>query len=229
MNRLLRVARVQLTSWPMALGWPLAILASSFVINLAVFGSIGDHVDAVTGGLASIYIVQFIVCWQAIHQYFSFSVGMNATRRTYYAATTLVVSGQSLLFGILLYVFARVEHATGGWGMDLRFFDPVPVTHSASPLTILVYAVPMVFVSCWGLFLGTITKRWGANGFFALSLLGIVVVGGLAFLITELHGWPAVGDWLTDQSGWALAVGWALLPTVVFGAGGFALLRRAVP
>jgi hypothetical protein len=229
MNRVLRVARVELTSWPSTLGWPLVILASAFVLNLLIFASIGDAVTPVTGGLVSIYIVQFIVCWQAMHQFFSFTVGLNATRRTFYLATTLVAIGQSLAFGVLLYVMGQIERASGGWGLNLGFFDPLPVTHSASPLTILVYSVPMALVSCWGLFLGAITKRWGGNGFFALTLLSIVVVGLLVLLITVVDGWPAIGSWLTDQSGLALTIGWALVPTVALAAGGYVPLRRAVP
>jgi hypothetical protein len=229
-NRLSRVTRVQLTAWPLAFGWPVGILATSFVINVAIFAALGDRIEApVTGGVVSIYVVQFIVCWQSMHQLFSFTVGLNATRRTFYAATSLVALGQSIAFGLLLYVFAQVEHATGGWGIDMHFFDPLPVTHSASPLTILVYAVPMALISFCGLFLGTVTKRWGGNGFFVLSVLSIIAIGGLIVLITLLDGWPAVETWLADQSGLALTLGWTLLPTVAFGAGGYAVLRRTVP
>ena len=229
MNRVLRVARVELTGWPMSLGWPVIILASAFVVNVLIFAAIGDAVTPVTGGLISIYCVQFIVCWQAMHQFFSFTVGLNATRRSFYLATTLVAIGQSVAFGVLLYVMAQIERASGAWGINLNFFDPLPVTHSASPLTILVYAVPMALVSCWGLFLGSITKRWGGNGFFTLTLLSIVVVGLLVLLINGMDGWPAIGSWLTDQSGLALTIGWALVPTVALAVGGYLPLRRAVP
>ena len=229
MNRVLRVARVELISWPTSLGWPVVILASAFVVNLLIFAAIGDAVTPITGGLVSIYIVQFIVCWQAMHQFFSFAVGLNATRRTFYIATVLVALGQSLAFGVLLYGMAQIERASDGWGISLRFFDPLPVTHSASPLTILLYAVPMALVSCCGLFLGSVTKRWGGNGLFALSLLEIVVAGLLILLITAMDGWPAIGAWFVDQSALALTIGWALAPTVALALGGYVPLRRAVP
>lgn len=230
MNRIARVVRVLVTAWPATLGWTLAVLTAAFSINLLVFWSIGDSLEEPkTGGLASIYIVQFIACWQLIHQFFGFIVGLNVTRRAFYIAAVLVTLGQSLAFAMLLYVMARLEDATGGFGINLAFFDPVPVTNSASPLTILVYAVPMALASCWGLFLGSITKRWGTNGFFALSLVGIVAIGLLALLITWVDGWPAIGTWLVDQSPVAMIIGWALLPAVAFGAAGFVPLRRAVP
>jgi hypothetical protein len=230
MNRVSRVARILLTAWAPTLGWPLAVLTAAFTINLAVFWSIGDAVDEpTTGGLASIFVVQFIACWQLIHQFFGFVVGLNATRRSFYAAALLVTLGQSLAFAVLLYGMARIEDATGGWGINLAFFDPVPVTHSASPLTILVYAVPMALMSCWGLFLGSVTKRWGTNGFFVLSLLGIVAIGLVAVLITWLDGWSAIGTWLLNQSPMAMAIGWALLPAVALAAAGYAPLRTTVP
>src|SRR3954471_5343268 len=188
MKRVLRVARIHLTGWRGAFGWPLTILAISFTVNLAFFASMGDSLPDqpdvhVTGGVVSIYIVQLIAAWQSMNQAFRFAVGLNVTRRTFYAGTLLVTAALSLVFGLLLYLLELLEHATGGWGLPLPFFDMVPATHGNSPLHVLVYAVPMFVLSCLGLFLGTITKRWGVNGFFAFTVLGLVGLGLLAVLI----------------------------------------------
>ncbi len=231
LGRVLAVARVLLTNAPVAIGFPLAIMGSSFVINWMIFaGGVGEAVEnPTTGGLASLYIVQLAVCAQGLHQTFSFAVGLGATRRTFYAAAVLVASGQSLLFGLFLYGCGAVERATDGWGVNLRFFDPLPLTHSGSPLTILVYTVPLLLMSAVGLFMGTVSKRWGANGIFFLSILVILVAGGVAALIGYLDGWRAVFTWLADQSWLSVTIGWSLVPMVLAGAAGWLVLRRAVP
>ncbi|HEY7226089.1 MAG TPA: hypothetical protein VH561_21130 [Micromonosporaceae bacterium] len=229
LSRVVTVARVLLANWPAALGFPLGIMGTSFAINVLIFGAVGDAIgNAPTGGLGSLYVVQLIVCWQGLYQHFSFAVGLNATRRSYYLAAVLVALAQSLLFGLFLYACRFIEHATGGWGVNLRFFDPLPLTHSASPVTILVYTVPLVLVSTAGIFFGSVNRRWGPMGIFVLSVLTIVILGGLAALVTYLNDWPEVGSWFA-RSWLSLTIGWSLIPTVLAAVGGWLVLRRAVP
>jgi hypothetical protein len=89
--------------------------------------------------------------------------------------------------------------------------------------------VPLLLASAAGLFVGAVGKRWGAVGVFVLTVLLIVVVGGVAALVFAVDAWPAVWEWWSGQSGVALAVGWALIPTALALAGGWLALRRAVP
>jgi hypothetical protein len=165
MKRVLPVARILLTNWHYAFLWPVAIMMTSFVINLALFAAIGDRVEGmnVTYGIISIYIVQLIVCSQGVTQMFSFAVGLNATRRAFYLGMAMVVAAQSFAYGILLYLAKLIEHVSHGWGVRLAFFDPVGVTHSNNAVQILVYAVPMLLFSYMGVFTGVVAKRWGAT------------------------------------------------------------------
>jgi hypothetical protein len=230
LRRTLVLARVLLADTGPALFWPLVIMGTAFVVNVLLFAAIGDAVDApITGALASIYIVQFIVCWQGLYQFFSFAVGLNASRRAVYGGTVLVTLGQSVFFGLVLYSLAAIERATGGWGINLAFFDPLPVTHSPSPVTIFVYAVPMVLMSSLGLFCGAVNRRWGGTGIFLLAIAGTLVFGGAAALITLLDWWPAILSWFAAQSGLSMAAGWPLIPAALAIAGGYAVLRRATP
>ena len=70
MKRVLSVARVLNTGIPYAFAWPLGIMLTSFVINLAIFAFIGQQIPGVhiTYGIVSIYIVQLIVCAQTMTQ-----------------------------------------------------------------------------------------------------------------------------------------------------------------
>ena len=129
----------------------------------------------------------------------------------------------------LLYLLELLEHATGGWGIALPFFDLLPATHGNNPVNVLTYGVPMFVFSCLGVFLGTVTKRWGVNGFFALTALSVVGFGLVIVLITWLQRWSTIGHWLAGQSELALLVGWILVPAVLLAGGGYGVLRRAVP
>jgi hypothetical protein len=231
MNRILLASRVQLTTWKQTFSWPPAILALSFLINLAFFGSMGDTLgDAPsTGGVISIFIFQSITCSMLMTQGFSFAVGLNVTRRTFLAGTSVVIGLMSLTFSVLLYVLSIVEQLTNGWGMRLAYFTVLPVTRTYSPLVIVVFLVPMLLFSFTGLFLGVVAKRWGTNGVLSLMLATFVVAGGLAVLITWLQGWTPVGTWLAGQSTLALVAGWTLVPLVALAAGSYGLSRRAVP
>lgn len=232
MNRVQRVARVQLTNWAQLLGWPVMILALSFAFNLAFFASIGDGIEEgnrATGGIVSIYIMQIIMCSIALAQVFSFAVGLNVTRRTFYLAQSLVVVGQSLLYGVLLYVLDMIEQATGGWGIHMTYFSIGNAVDGYSPLSILIYAVPMVLCSYVGLGYGVVAKRWGSQGVMWATVLIGVVLGLATVLITLNDAWSSFGSWLANQNGAVLALGWTLLPLVALAGGGYALLRRAVP
>jgi hypothetical protein len=231
MNRVLRVARVQLTTWKPSFGWPVAILGISFLFNFAFFGSMGDELtdQPVTYGLVSIFIFQAIMASQMITQGFSFAVGLNVTRRTYFAAASAVLGLQSVTFAVLLYLLSIVEQLTDGWGLAMRYFTVLPITQNYSPLSVIVFLVPMLLFSYIGLLLGVVAKRWGTNGVLLLILLALVVLGAVVVLITWADGWPGVGAWLGDQSGLGLIAGWALLPLVVAVAGSYGLTRRAIP
>jgi hypothetical protein len=229
-RRILPVARVLLSNPAMAIGWPLAIMGASFFFNLLILGGLRSAIEQpTTGGLASLYIVQLVVGWQGLYQTFSFAVGLNASRRSFFAAAVVVAFCQSAVFGLFLYVCGIVERATGGFGFGLRFFDPLPLTHSASPVTVLVYAAPLLLMSALGLFLGAVTRRWGGNGIFVLTVIVMVVAGSAVALVSYLDGWPAVGAWLAARSWLSITIGWSLIPTALAVAGGWLVLRRAVP
>lgn len=223
-------ARMLFSSARLLAGWPLAIMGSSFLINVLIFSVIRDAVDEpTTGGLASIYLVQLVVCWQLLHQFFSFAVGLNLSRRAYYGGVVLISLAQSLFFGVILCGFLALERATGGWGVDLSFFGPLPLMQGPWWQVLAVYTVPMIGLSCVGLFFGAVTKRWGGNGIFVMTVAGILVVGGLVAIISYLDGWVAVGTWLGERSWLAITVGWSLIPTALAAIGAWLVLRRAVP
>lgn len=223
-------ARMLLSAAPLLAGWPLAIVGSSFVINVLIFSVIRDAVEQpTTGGLGSIYVVQLVVCWQLLHQYFSFAVGLNLSRRAYFGGVVLISLAQSLFFAVILYGCLAIERATEGWGVDLSFFGPLPLMRGPWWQVLAVYTVPMIGMSCLGLFFGAVSKRWRGNGIFVLTVAAILVFGGLVAIISYVDGWASVGAWLAARSWLAITVGWSLIPTALAAVGAWLVLRRAVP
>lgn len=229
MKRILPVIRLHLVNWPAAIGWPWGILASSFLVNLAIFYSTRDQLpdDPQTGGVLSIYVVVAVAYTQAITQVFPFALGLGVTRRVFYAATTLLLLAESLLYGVLLYLGKLIENATGGWGISLSFFG-VPFLTTGNPLAqILIYTVPFTVFGGIGLCTTLVFKRWGLNGFYTLTIATLLTLGGLVALFTWRGYWPAIGHWFADQSPLVLFAGWPALLALVLAGTGFLTIRRA--
>jgi hypothetical protein len=231
MNRVLSVTRFQLVTWPATLGWPWGILAASFLVNLGGFAAMGDELPdgRQTGGLLSIYVVTLIAAAQSITQFFPFALGLSVTRRTFYAATALLLIAESLLFGVLLYLLKLIETGTGGWGVSLRFFG-LPFMGDDNPLAqILIYTVPFLVLGFIGIFTALVFKRWGMNGLFTLAVSTLLVLGGLAVFLTWQRHWPAIGNWFADQAPLSLFAGWPALLALLLAGAGLLIIRRATP
>jgi hypothetical protein len=232
MNRVLDVARVQAVNWRGIVAWPLGILAFTLVINVAIFGAIGDAAPPegrVTGALSSIYIVMFVAHLQTITQVFPFALGLSVTRRAFFAGTALVVVAQALFFGLVLLLLEWVERTTGGWGVGVRYFG-LPFLIQENPLTQwLVYVVPFLGVSAIGVFMGVVFKRWGQAGMYVLTMTAGVLAAGFAIVVTWQRSWPSVGSFFTGQSTFALLAGYPLVIALVLGGVGWFTIRRATP
>ncbi|MFK3980396.1 ABC transporter permease [Micromonospora sp. NPDC050397] len=229
MSRVLTATRIQLITWPALVGWPWGIVGSSFLINLALFSAIGDDIPdgPQTGGLLSIYVVLMVSAGQSITQFFSFSLGLSLTRRTFYAATSLLVVAESLVFGVLIYLLKLVERATDGWGISMRFFG-LSFMNSDNPLAqIVIYTVPFVVLGYFGICAALVHKRWGMGGLYLVSIALLFLFGLLGVLVTWQRWWPAVGQWFADQSPLSLFAGWPALLAVALATVGLLTIRRA--
>jgi len=230
MSRILSVIRVQLVGWPNTLGWPWLLLVLIFGVNYALFAVIGDiEGGPKTGAVASIYIVMFIASINSITQLFPFTLALSVIRRTFYAAFSLLLLVQSVVFGTLLFLFKLVEDATDGWGLSMEFFGLGFLDQDNPLLQILVYTVPFIALGFLGAFIALFYKRWGMTGMFILTAAMVVVLGGLAVLVTWQRGWPAIGHWLADAPPASLFAGWPALLALALAGTGFLTIRRATP
>ncbi|MGI5145378.1 ABC transporter permease [Plantactinospora sp. CA-294935] len=230
MNRVLTVTRVQLVGWQNTVGWPWLLLVMIFAVNYGVFLAIGDiDKSPTTGALMSIYIVVFVTSINWITQLLPFSMALSVIRRTFYLATALFLVVQSVAFGVLLFLCQLLENATGGWGINLRFFGLNFIDQQNPLLQIAIYTMPFILLGFLGIFVAVFYKRFGLTGMWLLSTATLLVLASLAVLLTWLDLWSGIGGWLTDQPMAAWFVGWPTLLAALFAAAGYLTIRRVTP
>ena len=230
MRHALQVLRIHLVPGPAALFWPWLILAISFLVNLAIF-SLADvpAADRSTGGLASIYGVMLFATMAVCTQVFPFALGLGITRRSFVAGTSLFLVGHAVLAGVVLTALDGLEHATGGWGVEMRFFAPGFVDRDSVGAQFLLYAVPFLAVATLGMALGMVLKRWGASGMYVLSITAMVLGGAAAIVVGWRGWWGAVGRFFTQTDVLTLTAAYPAILAVAFVGLAWLGLRRATP
>ncbi|GAA1250282.1 hypothetical protein GCM10009676_41140 [Prauserella halophila] len=228
--QLVKVARIQLVNARMVLGLPLLVLACVLAANIVIFMAIQMPGEpAITGALVSVYIVTLVTHIQTMTQMFPFALGISVTRRDFVAAAGLVVVGQALLYGVIIWVMALIEGATGGWGLGLAMFD-LPFLQESNVVTqVLVYAGPFLLLSFAGLWAGIVFHRWGQLGVWVLGLaLGALLVGLMA-LVGSQGWWQQVFDFFAETPTLLMFAGYPTLIAAILAAATYATSRRAVP
>ena len=232
MNRVVAAARLHLIHPMVSLGIAWLVTGISFAINWAIcyFADL-QHLPGTdfTGGVLSLYITVAVVYVQAVTQTLPFAMGMSVSRRTFYLGTALMGGAQALGYGIVLAALTAIEGATDGWGVGLQFWAPAGLDVDNFALQVLVSGAPMLaFIAC-GAGIGVVHKRWGNAGTWGLLLGSLVVIGGLAVLVTALGTWAQVGQWFADRSVLTLAVALPAALAVVLAGLTWTGLRRTVP
>jgi hypothetical protein len=231
MNRVLTAARLQVMHPLVGLGMPWMVALLSFVINWAIWrlAALADEPGAVTGGILSLYITESVGFAVAVTQLLPFAMGVSLSRRTYWLGVASFAVVSSLVSGTVLAVLGVIEQATNGWGVGLEFWVPPPLQAGNFVLQILFSGAPMLAFAFAGVGMGVVHKRWGSGGVWGLILGTLVVLGGLAVLLTWQQWWLPLGSWLADQSAITLAVGLPVALAALIAALSFAGIRRVVP
>src|SRR4051794_34493268 len=231
MNRVMGAARLYATRPQDSLAVPWLVVLSSFAVNVAIwgFGNLRNTPGAGTGGLSALYIAVTIFLVQAVVQLFPFGMSLGLSRRTFYVGTALIALVQAVGYGVVLTALTAVENATGGWGVGLHFFAPYGLDRLNAAEQFLIFGSIMLACAFLGIAIGVVAKRWGATGLWALGIGALLLCGGAAVLITGLHSWTDLGNWLVARSALTLAL--VLAGTVALLSAGLSYtgLRRAVP
>lgn len=226
--RAIKVARMHTVAWPLLIAWPVGIVAVSFAIGFTIFYLIGDTGQEAnfTGSVFALHGFALSFYLQAMTQTFPFALGLSVTRRDYFAATALVATVQSLVFGVILFAFARIEDATDGWGVKMRMFDIPAYFTDNRWLQLLTIVVSLFLLATIGMFLGALQQRFRIAGLFFVGLIVMITLGLVAILLTWQGWWGSVGSWFADVR---RVVPLAALPAAAAAAaivGTWGLMRR---
>ncbi|WP_024817252.1 hypothetical protein [Arthrobacter sp. 31Y] len=228
MSRTLAVARMQLINKWTYIGWPLTILAASFLMSLAIFALI-PVTEGKNGGGSQAPLWYFLVLGiQSMTLVFPFSQGLSISRRAFYLGTLGLFSLIALGMTVLYMLGGVLERATNGWGVSGYFFNIPWVTDGPWYSTAAFFFVLMMFMFIIGFWFATIFKRWGTTGTLVSTLGTAITLIGIAALTTVFEGWGHFGNWMAQQTPLSIS-GWAALLCVVLAAGSYTTLRRATP
>jgi hypothetical protein len=221
---------------------PWMILAFIFLVNLVIWWIImtasDGSVDAAevsdgmqwSGASAYIFVYMMVIAIQAIAMTFPFALGYSTTRRDFWLGSSLAFVLLSVLYAAALTVLAVIEQATAGWGFGGRMFTVLYFggTEAAWYERFFIFAAIFLFFFFVGAVIATIYQRWRVNGMLVFFGGLVLVVLGLAALVTLTGSWPTVGEWFA-ASGPTGVVAWTLVPTALSAVLGYLILRRATP
>ncbi|GGD98263.1 hypothetical protein [Paenibacillus nasutitermitis] len=203
---------------------PWLIILSSFIVNFII--SFFAEEPIYTGGLASIYIYMFIMGLITLIQTFPFALGLSVRRTDYYLGTSAMIVLICAMYAVVLFLLGRIEIWTEAWGTGLHFFS-LPYLNAGPVINQLwVPFVILLFMYYSGIVISSLYKRSGRNGMFIVS--GIILLGGtiVGFLANYLDWYPAIFEWMGNQSAVNYAL-WMLPFIAVFALASYLLLRKA--
>jgi hypothetical protein len=233
MNRILQAARLHVVHPLVILGVPWLVVASSFTINELIwgFGRIADQPGNTggTGGVLALYITVSIVFLQSVTGLFPFALSLGLSRRLFLAGTAVVALAQAIGYALALTVLTAIEDASGGWWTGLHFFAPLHLDRLPVLEQFAVFVCLMLGFELLGIAIGTVHKRWGQAGLWALTIGAILVFGGAAVLLTGLDAWGSFGSWFLGTPAPALAAIYLAFAAVLSAGLSWTGLRRAVP
>lgn len=211
-----------------------AIFAATVAIWWAVIAAAGgkDQIEADAfsgnGGGSWVFFFVTVAAIQTMSLTFPFALGMGITRRDYYLGTALYFTGLSLFYALGMALLAGVERATDGWGVDGRFFAPLPVDGTPGWQLFPLYTAILLAFFVFGAVAGAAWVRWKVLGVYLFVSVVVVVIVAAIWGITALDAWTEVGDYVTGHT--ALTHGMISLPFTVAGAAlGYLVIRRAAP
>lgn len=227
MNTYLNVARYHLVQRFNFLILPWTVLGFAFAVDVVVLAltPAGHSAHRYVGGLASIFVVVFVLGLQSVAQSLPFGLALGVSRRSYYLGTALLATGLAAVGGVVVTVGQAIERPTGGWGLNMEYFRVPYILDGSWYVTWLTSFVGLMLLFVYGLWFGLVYRRWGLVGLVAFVAAQISVLVAGAVVVTWTDAWHAVGHFFTALSADGLTGLLAALTAVLFAAG-FTTMRR---
>ena len=227
MTTVIKVARYHLVQRFPYLVLPWAVLLMVFVINVVIVAltPVGHGPTREVGGLASIFVVLYVLGLLSVARSLPFGLALGVSRRTYYRGTALLAVVLAAVDGLGVAVLQVIERATGGWGLHLGFFRLPYILQGPWYLTWLTSFVDLALLFVYGMWSGLVYRRWNLVGLFGFLAIQATVVLFGALVATSAHAWPSIGHFFTSLSASGLTGILAAVAAVLL-TGGFATMRH---
>ena len=206
---------------------PWAILAFDFGITMAVTDAVGPvkHPQAQSGAVFAIYVAFLVMGALSVFRSLPFGLAVGASRRAYYAGTTLLAVALAAVDGLALALLQVIERATNGWGVGLHFFQLAYILDGPWYLTWLTSFTGLALLFVYGMWFGLVYRRWNVTGLLAFGAAQVTVVVAGVLAAAREDAWAALGQFFTTLTAPGFTVLLAALAIVLL-TGGYAAMRR---
>lgn len=228
MKRVVNVMRMQLMNKWTFIGIPLVIVVGAFALSWVIWSLIPYQDAKYSGGSQAVMWYFFVLGIQALTLTFPFSQGLSISRKAFFGGTVGLFSIIALITAVSYYLLGLVERATGGWGMNGRFFALEWIADDGGLPMILFYFTAMMVLFLVGFWGATIYKRWQTTGLLIACIGAALLVVGAMYYVGSQSLWVQVGDFLGSQSQLDVS-GWFAVVAVALAGGSYLTLRRAIP
>lgn len=225
----LNVARYLLLKRSIYVVLPWAVLALVFAVCLAVgvgLHAAGTHVGHYdTGGIAAIFVFLFIAGLNSTTSLLPFALALGTTRRAYYLGSATLGVALAAIYGLALTILQAIERATGGWGVQMRFFRVPYILNGPWYVTWLTAFVCFTLLYCYGTWYGLIYRRWNLLGLLTFLAIQIVALTAAGLAASVSDGWHSIGHFFTTISAAGLTGALLILAAALL-LGGLSTARR---
>lgn len=239
MSTLVKVARFHVVRSTQYLLVPWLITAFSFAFTLVDPGlrqtgqsagqSVGPGAHALvapvlvhfTGMQVSFFTFFFVLGVQSIGRSLPFGLALGMSRRSYYTGTALLAAALACADGLVFAVLQAIERGTDGWGLRMGFFRVPYILNGPWYQTWLTVFVGVTLLFAYGMWYGTVHRRWGIIG----TLAFIAAQAAVVVAVTMAFSWASLGHFFTGLTAVGLSGLLAALALALL-AGGHATIRR---
>ena len=154
-----------------------------FLIDMIVLAitPAGHSTHRWVGGLASVFVIMFILGIQSVAQALPFGLALGLSRRTYYLGTVLLAVGLAAIVGVIVSAGQAIERADDGWGLHMGFFRVPYLLNGPWYLTWLTSFVAVTLLYVYGMWFGLVYRRWSLIGLaaFLAAQVSVLVIGAV--------------------------------------------------
>jgi hypothetical protein len=227
MTTIVNVTRYHLIDRASYVALPWCILALAFVADIVILlAAAGTATPHPVGGVASIFVLVFAAGLLSATRTMPFGLALGVSRRSYYLGAILLAIVLAAANGLALTVLQAVERSTGGWGINMHFFQIPYILSGPWYLTWLTSSVVLALMFVYGIWFGLVFQRWSLIGLGVFVGVQVLALTAGALAVTWTDTWASVGHFFTTLSAAGLTGVLAAL-AIGLAAAGLAMIRRA--